>query len=85
VLSDASALTGAVGQDFIGNQTAAVGGFAPPDAVVWALGVALLMEIQRAEQNETGRKHGQQRQLQTVDEACLHGGNDVNPSIRSNL
>ena len=81
VCLNARALTGAVGQHLVGHQPAAIGRLAPPDAVVRLLGVALLPVIHSRQQHQAGRNQGQQRQLQTVDETCLHEGNTLHRCV----
>jgi hypothetical protein len=79
--ADARALSGAVRQHLVGHQTAAIGGLAPPDAVVGLLRMALLNKIQHCQQHQTGRDHGQQCRLQAVEETRLHQGNTLHPSV----
>src|SRR5947207_4533112 len=44
----------------------------PPNAVDRLLEAALLSEIQHSKQNQSGRRQGQQRRLQSVEEARFH-------------
>jgi hypothetical protein len=81
--TNARALAGTGRQHLVCHQAAAVGRLAPPDAVVGLLGVALLPEVQSRQQHQTGRNHGQQRQLQTVNETSLHLGNALHPLLCS--
>ena len=70
--TDARPQTRTVRQHSVGHQAFAIGRLAPPDAVVRLLRVALLEKVQHRQQHQPGRDQAQQRQLQAVEDTCLH-------------
>ena len=69
---DAGAAPRTARKHLVGDQAAAIARLTPPDAIVGELSLVLLKEVHDRKRHQTGRGHGQQCRLQTVEETSLH-------------